>query len=348
MAARLLTFQLLHSPATRSTHDLPLLVLVTENISEEQRALLTKEGAVVIPVENITRDWVHPKWERWSGVLAKLNIWKMTAYDKIAFLDVDSILFKQIDGIFTEPVTAIQQTKSDMPDKKRRDVVELPPTYMIAGIHDLWAEQNLPPTRQPGKDFYVRDNYMNAGFFVLAPSETMFNYYLALLNQPSAFDLSYPEQNLLNYAHRINGRMPWRDIGHHWNQKGTSRTEYQGGLKSVHQKWWVSMGDDVLDKYVAKVVAEMKVNNPFSFPRARRLLQFLIENLRRLWLICSVCRAFFTLLSVPRTENSPIAMGCRFRSFDDNRKQRYHKTRDDDTEVRLWFKPVNKVSRTQW
>ncbi|KAL4939896.1 nucleotide-diphospho-sugar transferase [Aspergillus oleicola] len=210
MVARLLTFQLLHSPATRSTHDLPLLVLVMENIPEEQRALLTKEDTVVIPVNNITREWV----------LAKLNIWKMTAYDKIAFLDADSILFKQIDGIFTEP--------------------------------------NLPPTREPGKDFYIRDNYMNAGFFVLAQSETMFNYYLALLNQPSAFNLSYPKQNLLKYAHRIDSRMPWRDIGHHWNQKGTSRTEYQGGLKSVHQKWWVSMGDNILDKYVAKVLAEMK------------------------------------------------------------------------------------------
>jgi hypothetical protein len=150
-AARLLTYQLLHSPDTRSVDNIPLLVLVTENIPHEQRTTLTKDGAVVIPVENITREWVHPKWERWSGVLAKLNIWKMTEYTKIAFLDADSILFERIDGIFTEPATAIQQTKSDTLDGdgegegEGRDALELPPTYMIAGIDDLWVEQNFPP-----------------------------------------------------------------------------------------------------------------------------------------------------------------------------------------------------------
>jgi hypothetical protein len=68
---------------------------------------------------------------------------------------------------------------------------------MIAHIHDLRVEQNLPPTRDSGKDVYVRDNYMNAGFFVLAPPDTVFDYYLALLDQPGAFDPNYPEQNLL-------------------------------------------------------------------------------------------------------------------------------------------------------
>ncbi|KAL2784957.1 hypothetical protein BJX66DRAFT_343517 [Aspergillus keveii] len=129
---------------------------------------------------------------------------------------------------------------------------------MIAGIHDLWAEQNLPPSREFGMDFYVRDNYMNARFFVLAPSETMFDYYLALLDQPGAFDPNYPEQNLLNCAHRIDGRMPWRDVGRHWDQKGARRAEYEGGVKSVHQKWWVSMGDEVLDGYVANILRDMK------------------------------------------------------------------------------------------
>jgi hypothetical protein len=63
-AARLLTYQLLHSPDTRCVDNIPLLVLVTENISQGQRTTLTKDGAVVIPVENITREWDHPKWKR--------------------------------------------------------------------------------------------------------------------------------------------------------------------------------------------------------------------------------------------------------------------------------------------
>ncbi|KAL2850130.1 hypothetical protein BJX68DRAFT_266918 [Aspergillus pseudodeflectus] len=172
-AALLLTYQLLHNPDTRSADDIPLLVLVTENIPQEQRTTLTKDGTLVIPVENITREWV-------------------TKYTKIAFLDADPMLFERIDGIFTE---------------EGGDTLVLPPTYMVAHIHDLWVEQNLPPTRDSGKDVYVRDNCMNAGFFVLAPPETVFDYYLALLDQPGSFDPNYPEQNLLTCAHR-DGRMP--------------------------------------------------------------------------------------------------------------------------------------------
>ncbi|KAL2834794.1 nucleotide-diphospho-sugar transferase [Aspergillus pseudoustus] len=258
MAARLLTYQLLHSPNTRSATEIPFLVLVTEDVPEEQRTVLAQDGATVVPVESISRDWVLPKWDRWKGVLAKLNVWKMTTYDKIAFLDADSILFRPVDGIFTNPTTAIQKTK---PDKTKAvpSLSVLPSTYMIAGIHDSWVETNLPPVKdEPGKDFYVKNHYMNAGFFVFAPSVQVFEYYTSLLNSPGAFDPNYPEQNLLNCAHRVDGRMPWVDIGTQWSKKGTGRDEYEKGLKSVHQKWWVAMGDEVLDGYVAKVMKEMK------------------------------------------------------------------------------------------
>ncbi|KAL2835300.1 nucleotide-diphospho-sugar transferase [Aspergillus cavernicola] len=261
MAARLLTYQLLHSPDTRSADDIPLLVLVTENIPQEQRTVLAQDGATVVPVESITRGWVHPKWERWGGVLAKLNTWNMTEYDKIAFVDADSMLFKPIDGIFTDPSTAIQQTNpshSSKGNEEGKKEEELPSTYLIAGIHDSWVEHNLPPTPGEGTDFYVKDNYMNAGFLILAPSEKMFEYYLRLLDQPSAFDPNYPEQNLLNCAHRVDGRMPWKDIGRKWNKKGAGLSDYEDGLKSVHQKWWVAMGNEVLDGYVANITAEMK------------------------------------------------------------------------------------------
>ncbi|KAL2822641.1 nucleotide-diphospho-sugar transferase [Aspergillus granulosus] len=257
MAARLLSYQLLHSPDTRSATDIPFLVLVTEDVPSEQREVLTRDGATVIPVDTISRDWVLPKWDRWKGVLAKLNVWKMTAYDKIAFLDADSIIFRPVDGIFTDSTTVIQKTKPG-DNKTVPSLSVLPSTYMIAGIHDSWVETNLPPTEEPGKNFYVKNNYMNAGFFVFAPSEQIFEYYTSLLNSPGAFDPNYPEQNLLNCAHRVDGPMPWVDIGTQWSQKGTRREAYEKGLKSVHQKWWVGMGDEVLDGYVAKVMKEMK------------------------------------------------------------------------------------------
>ncbi|GFF24806.1 glycosyl transferase family 8 family, putative [Aspergillus udagawae] len=189
-AARLVTYQLLH------------------NVPQEQRDILSRDGAIIVPVEGFSREWIHPKWERWNGVLAKLNLWKLTGYEKITFLDADSVIFEPIDGKFTERATMTQITRPsssaiNMPGP-------IPDSYMIAGMHDRWVEAELLPV--PGRDFYAKDNYMNAGFFVLAPSEAMFKFYLFLIDQPGLFDPAYPEQNLLNYAHRVDGRMPWQDV----------------------------------------------------------------------------------------------------------------------------------------
>lgn len=99
---------------------------------------------------------------------------------------------------------------------------------------------------------------MNAGFFVLAPSEAMFKYYSFLLDQPGLFDPAYPEQNLLNYAHRVDGRMPWQDIGPLWSQKGSSFEHYDPRLKSLHQKWWKTSYDQTFDERIANAMAELK------------------------------------------------------------------------------------------
>jgi alpha-N-acetylglucosamine transferase len=253
-AAHLVTYQLLHSPHTKSSSDIPVLILVTEDVPQEQRDILSRDGTIIVPVEGFSREWIHPKWERWNGVLAKLNLWKLTEYEKITFLDADSIIFEPIDGIFTERATMTQITRPsssaiNMPGP-------IPDSYMIAGMHDRWVEAELPPV--PGRDFYAKDNYMNAGFFVLAPSEAMFEYYLFLLDQPGLFDPAYPEQNLLNYAHRVDGRMPWQDVGPIWSQKGSSFEHYDPSLKSLHQKWWKTSFDQTFDERIANAMAELK------------------------------------------------------------------------------------------
>ncbi|GIC88908.1 putative glycosyl transferase family 8 family [Aspergillus udagawae] len=241
-------------PHTKSSSDIPVLILVTEDVPQEQRDILSRDGAIIVPVEGFSREWIHPKWERWNGVFAKLNLWKLTEYEKISFLDADSVIFEPIDGIFTERATMTQITRPsssaiNMPGP-------IPDSYMIAGMHDRWVEAELPPV--PGRDFYAKDNYMNAGFFVLAPSEAMFKYYLFLLDQPGLFDPAYPEQNLLNNAHRVDGRMPWQDVGPIWSQKGSSFEHYDPSLKSLHQKWWKTSFDQTFDERIANAMAELK------------------------------------------------------------------------------------------
>ncbi|KAJ5198027.1 nucleotide-diphospho-sugar transferase [Penicillium cinerascens] len=254
-AARLLTFQLLHNPRTRNDSlDIPFLVLVTQDVPQKHREILSKDGAIIVPVDSLGRDWIHPKWGRWKDVLAKLNLWQLTDYDKIMFLDADSVIFQSIHDIFSHPATEIRQTLSPQAGVQANGSV--PASYMIAGIHDPWVEENLPPV--PGKEFYQQNNYMNAGFFVLHPSKDLFDYYSALLDKPDAFDSAYPEQNLLNCAHRTDGQMPWQDIGPWWNLKGADKSEYESGLKSIHHKWWRPIPDKFVGDRIADALEEME------------------------------------------------------------------------------------------
>lgn len=110
-ATRLLAFQLLQSPRIRNnTLDIPFLVLVTPEIPQRHREILTDDGAIVVPVESLEREWIRPKWGRWNNVLAKLNLWKFEEYEKIVFLDADSVLFRPIDDIFNISTTDIRES----------------------------------------------------------------------------------------------------------------------------------------------------------------------------------------------------------------------------------------------
>lgn len=56
-AARILAYQLLHAPETKS--DLPFIVLVTPNIGDARRKQLTQDGAIVWEAAPVNPGSVH-------------------------------------------------------------------------------------------------------------------------------------------------------------------------------------------------------------------------------------------------------------------------------------------------
>lgn len=257
-AVRLLAYQLIHDPDTKAQNGARFIVLVTNDVPQENRHILEHYGAEILLVDHIMREWIHPQWARWNDVMAKLNLWTLTDYEKIVFIDADTVLLGRMDDIFLEPATALQQTSPSISEPQEdNSLPPLPETYMIAGIHDRWIEKNRPP--EPGEQgFYVIDNYLNAGFLVLSPSQGMFEYYLALLDIPNKIDLTFPEQNLLNYAHRIDGRMPWKDLGVHWNSITALGQSFAPDVRSLHHKWWHKVENQTINDYVSGAVEKMR------------------------------------------------------------------------------------------
>jgi alpha-N-acetylglucosamine transferase len=75
-----------------------------------------------------------------------------------------------------------------------------------------------------------------AGFFLLKPLEQIFDYFNALLDIPNSFDSKYMEQNLLNYAHRRDGTMPYKKIPTTWNIRAVNDNDFEKGVASMHEK----------------------------------------------------------------------------------------------------------------
>lgn len=246
VATRMLAYQLLHAQQTRSPHDIPLLVAVLPDFSPDMRTRLELDGATVVEVKPIDYGWATPDEDRWRNVLVKLRFWQMIEYDKICFLDSDIILTGPLDRIFEEEETAIRPSLDDAKAIKT-DEAPLPSSYGFAAITQTWVEHAFPP----GIDDFETPRQLNAGFFVLTPSLSMFEYYLSLLQLPGRFEPGLTEQNLLNYAHRLDGNMPWQPLKTHWNVMAPTLGDLRGGAMTLHDKWWNPRNQEVQDVFLS-------------------------------------------------------------------------------------------------
>ncbi|TLD37730.1 Copper-transporting ATPase [Venturia nashicola] len=203
-AVRVLTYQLLHHPETRTKLNIPLLILVAPHVSEYKRQVLVGEGATIVPVELFLpeNNTFSPADARYRDQFCKIRLFAMTQYDRILYMDTDMLLTKSIDGIWDEP--SAQQLRSTILNNEtliKADEAPLPPTYLFTGVSDAGGGSHpFPPVE--GKD-------INGGFWMMRPDATLFDYYRSIMDIPNRFDSTFMEQAMLTYAHRRDGPMPW-------------------------------------------------------------------------------------------------------------------------------------------
>jgi alpha-N-acetylglucosamine transferase len=225
---QLLNYQLQHDEKTRTRMSIPFLVLVTPGVHQWKRKQLSEEGATIVPVEKFDSNWITPGAPRWQDVMAKLRVFEFEDFDRILFLDADTFLFKPLDGVFKERVAHPRRTLHKT--KFKADEGPLPDEYVFATTSEVThVIHDYPP---------VPMSYFNAGFFLLAPSNKLLKYYKSLFRLKGRFDTTYPEQNLLNYAHRQDGNMPWGRLHHGWNIVLPNIDDVKAGVASVHAKLW--------------------------------------------------------------------------------------------------------------
>ena len=229
VSTRVLAYQLLHVPETRTLSSIPLVVLVTPDVTQSKRARLELDGVVVIPVDLVVSDWATAGLARWKSVLTKMRLFELVQYEKVLFMDSDMLINRPLDGIFQDPSTTVMETLN-VSTPANVEEGQPPPAYAFAGNPEAFTtEHDWPPPD---------GNYLNAGFFVFTPSLELFQYYMSLLQIPDLFNPSMPEQNLLNYAHRKDGNMPWQRLHYGWNINWPTVKDLNNGVASMHDKYW--------------------------------------------------------------------------------------------------------------
>lgn len=247
VATRILGYQLMHQTRTKTTRNIPFVVLVTQDIPQDKRDRLAKDGAIVIPIDYLRAqsDWIVGEMPEWRDVMTKLRAWELSQFDRVAFFDGDVLLNRCIDGVFDDPATQFKPL--NYPVKHPADEGYLQKDYVLASMPEANPFHKYPPLAAQG-DFKDPD-YFNAGFFVFAPSADMFNHYRTVMELEGRFDPRYPEQNLLNYVHRKDGRVPWQHMDTSWNIRYPSVDDVNAGVVSVHDKFWHAHMDPNLQPY---------------------------------------------------------------------------------------------------
>lgn len=182
----------------------PLIVMVTDIISEDARTTLRDAGCAIREVallkfpDTITHDYASPQF---AQVWPKLRVWEMTDLDLAVMMDADMLVTRNMDEVFDIdlPPGAIAACHACRCNPHRRK------TYPADWVPENCGYTHSTPPLKPPFDMASPNDYFNAGLFVLRPDANVFAALQArLLSLDANTRLLFAEQDLLNIHFRGN------------------------------------------------------------------------------------------------------------------------------------------------
>jgi len=202
-AVRILAYRLLHKPSTRDPRRRRFVVLTTEFVPQEQIQILKADGATIHPVKTIRHPTTGTHGEREQqqphNQFNRLQIWSMTQYSKILYLEPDVLLIRPLSELFNT------QFSKDMYNTN----------YLFATIGDAPPPPKDASSRSlsivPKAD--ISTNF-SSSIFLLRPSIQHALYVNGIYRDPSNTEYlpNMTENSLLQYAYRSNGPYPWAPL----------------------------------------------------------------------------------------------------------------------------------------
>jgi alpha-N-acetylglucosamine transferase len=264
LSTRMLTYQLLHAEQTRIKAEhreyIDWVVGVGQRVEEWKRRQLMKDGAVVVEIKDIPLEPGFTAGEpRWQHVMNKLRLFEWTEYERVLFIDADMVLQAPLDDLLYSR-DSVHPRLTDHSQKKDHEP-PLPSKYVMVARPDI-AYMDGHNHKFPD-DPAMTSDYLNAGFWLIAPDKMMFDFIVGIINlENRPFATNLPEQNLLNYIFRHceswseeglrcgvgdpQGPMPWVNAGSIWSSNRVSMADKNGGVRALHYKGWDCWDGDPL------------------------------------------------------------------------------------------------------
>ena len=169
-----------HSILAHTNHEttgMYLMVLDTSPVSEEQEWYLAKAGWTVCKVALIKPLYPDRVFPRYRENLTKMAIWTWTEFERIVYMDADTLVVGDLSPLFTEVTMGLAATLD-------------------------YSEGRITPD-------------LNTGVMSLEPSTTLFDKYLHMINTRTDYRLDMAEQGLLNKVYleeeeRAGGKQLWQ------------------------------------------------------------------------------------------------------------------------------------------
>ena len=123
-------------------------------------------------------------YPRFYDQYTKLRIWSMVGYDRVLYLDADTLVLRDINQLFSGTIFEDNQDG------------------LLGAVEDVWQGQLGP-------------NF-NAGVLLIRPSKTIFEDMLVKMHHMTAYGSYWAEQNFLNWYFK--GRYETETIQYGFNQ----------------------------------------------------------------------------------------------------------------------------------
>jgi glycogenin len=207
----------LHHSLKKTKPKYSFLLLITPNISDDVLKILSKyeiQYAIVQNIENPTQiDAEH----RWFPTYPKLNIFGLTQFDKLVYLDADMVILRNIDELFEKPHMSAVNAGGRLPERNEYGYTSLNSGLLVVEpslklFQDMLSKVGVIEKVKTGSDqdflqaYY--SNWPNQEELHLDHGYNIFYYDLDRYYQLFGYSFK-SDQAILKVIHYAGDRKPW-------------------------------------------------------------------------------------------------------------------------------------------